>query len=316
MLLRFDYTAKTYFFSSDFPVFFLHLLIFRMYIDTHAHLYFPSFEPDFQDVIDRMKKAKVDKVINIGVDLESSKKSIEMSRKFDGMYAAIGIHPTESSQWNDEILEMLRDLVLNAHEGNVHHCSDTENVRNTNRESDFKKNNNASKRMVVAIGEVGLDYYRLPSDDVQSKEFQKNVFRKQIRLARELHLPIIIHCRDAYEDTFRVLFEEGADKVVFHCFSGDLSFARKLWENGYYTSFTGIITYPNAHALREVVKAAPLDRIMVETDCPFLSPQSHRGKRNEPSFLPEIVKKIEEIKNRENLSESIFQNSEFFYQLS
>lgn len=279
-----------------------------------------------------MKQSNVEKVINIGVDLESSKKSIEMSRKFDGMYAAIGIHPTESLQCNDVAFEELRSLILGCSlsieivqncdvsqgnnvfsKSNLVAGSDVVSKNNVSAESMASSQGlRSSEKKVVAIGEIGLDYYRMQVP----REVQQEAFRKQLRLAKEFQLPVIIHCREAYEDTFQILIEEAMEKVVFHCFAGDLSFAKKVWERGFYTSFTGIITYPNAQSLREVVRAAPFDRIMVETDCPFLPPQSHRGKRNEPSFLPEIVEKIEEIRNSKDIFQSLYRNSELFYNLS
>lgn len=256
-----------------------------MYIDTHAHLDFPEFRDDFDAVLERLKAANVVKIINVGVDLSSSERYAEWSKQYDWMYAAIGLHPSETAiftDFTDDILSKFRELT-----------------------SSFSK--------VVAIGEIGLDYYRhrVP------KEQQKEAFRKQLRLARELQKPVIIHCRDAYEDVYAILVEEKMQDVVFHCFTGSLEFARQVWDKGWMTSFTGIVTYPNALTLHEVVRAVPLDRCMVETDCPFLAPQRYRGKRNEPAYVVEVVQKIAELKNSplEVVAKAAYENSLRFFGL-
>ncbi|MBI2453166.1 TatD family hydrolase [Candidatus Peregrinibacteria bacterium] len=254
-----------------------------MYIDVHAHLGFSQFQNDFNFVIQRLFEANIKKIINVGVDLESSRLYADWAKRYDFMYASIGIHPTESVHANDGDIEVLRSILQDS-------------------------------QKIVAIGEVGLDYYRA----YESKKLQTVFFRKQLALAREFKKPVIIHCRDAYLDVYEILQEEGISKALFHCYSGSLDFAQKAWESGYFLSFTGIITYPNALNLRTVVREVPLDRFMIETDCPFLAPQKYRGKRNEPAFLPEIAAQIAQEKNMplEEVAAFAFENSCRFFALS
>lgn len=251
-----------------------------MIIDTHAHL--DLIKSDIAEIISRSKKANVMKIINIGVNFETSKKSIEIARNFDEVYAALGIHPTEVKQLNNDVLNEFMKLAKN-------------------------------KKKLAAIGEIGLDYYHM---DVP-KEEQIKAFKMQLNLAKELDLPIIVHCRDAYEDTLKIIDEEKPKKLVFHCYSGSLEYAKKLWDKGFYTSFTGIITYPKVQELIKVVSACPMDRFMVETDCPFLAPQAYRGKENEPAYVVEVVKKIAEVKGMsfEDIEKASTKNAEEFFRL-
>lgn len=253
---------------------------FFMYIDTHAHLDFPEFRDDFDAVLERLKAANVVKAINVGVDLPSSQRYAQWSKQYDWMYAAIGIHPSETAIFTHDIFSKFHEIA-----------------------SSFSK--------VVAIGEIGLDYYR----NRVPKEQQKEAFRKQLRFAKEIRKPVIIHCRDAYEDVYAILVEEKMQDVVFHCFTGSLEFASRVWDKGWMTSFTGIVTYPNALTLHEVVRAVPLDRFLVETDCPFLAPQRYRGQRNEPSYVVEVVEKIAELINSplEVVAKSAYENSLRFF---
>ncbi|MBU1862677.1 MAG: YchF/TatD family DNA exonuclease [Candidatus Omnitrophica bacterium] len=231
-----------------------------MLVDTHAHLDFHNYHEDRDAVIERAYKSGVSHIINVGVTIESSRLSIELARKFAHVYASIGIHPHEASQIVlQEVLPILTDY---AHEGKV-----------------------------VALGEVGLDYYRT----LASPEDQKKLFREMLRLSQNLSLPLILHVRDSYNDLFTILREElgkGPLKGVLHCFSGDERVLHEALSLGLFISFTGQVTYQKNDMLRKLVSLVPDERLLLETDSPFLSPHVHRGKRNEPSFLCETARCI------------------------
>jgi TatD DNase family protein len=234
-----------------------------MYIDTHAHLTFPEFELDLPEVIERAKKARVEAIINIALDDEAVKKSLQLSKDYpDYIFTGAGLHPHEASQWNDSTYEKFSSL--------------------------------AKEHKLIAIGETGLDYhYKLSPADLQKK-----VFRSFLQMAQELDLPAVIHSREAARDTIDIIREENKGKLkgVLHCFAGDMELGRAALEMGFYISFTNNITYPKADLIRAAAKEIPLDRIMIETDCPFLSPQVFRGQRNEPSYVVKVAEKIAEIK--------------------
>ncbi|MFA5793048.1 MAG: TatD family hydrolase [Candidatus Gracilibacteria bacterium] len=230
-----------------------------MWIDTHCHPFSESYENPAQ-VVRRAEKAGVGKIISVGYTKEANRLTLEMAEKFPSIFAVLGIHPSECDDLSDEEISWMREK--------------------------------SKSPKVVAIGEIGLDYFR----NKFSPEKQEEVFRKQIRLAKELALPCVIHSRDSGEETLKILIDEKLEKAVFHCYSYDLDFARKVWERGYYTSFTGIVTYPKADGLRDVVKAVPEDLFFVETDCPYLPPQSKRGQVNEMAYIVEIYEKIAELR--------------------
>ncbi|MFA5947861.1 MAG: TatD family hydrolase [Candidatus Gracilibacteria bacterium] len=236
-----------------------------MVIDTHAHVMFAEFKDDIDEVIARAKNASVNKIINVGCDLKSCEQTLEMQSKYDCLYSTLGLHPYEANFATEEIM------------------------------SKWEKLCNENKK-IVAIGECGLDYFK----GKISKDVQKNAFVLQIKLAIKVGLPLIIHNRDADNDTLEILDglgDEGKNlKVVFHCYGSNLEFAHKLWQKKYLTSFTGIITYPSAKELRSVVENVPNNLFMVETDCPYLAPQSYRGSRNEPSYVVEVIREIARIK--------------------
>jgi TatD DNase family protein len=234
-----------------------------MYIDTHAHLTFPEFQIDLPEVIRRAKEANVEAVINIALDDEGTRKSIKMAEEYPGfIFNAIGLHPHDASQWNAETYNKLKEI--------------------------------AEKNKIIAIGETGLDYHYKLSPIEQ----QQMVFRKLLQLAQELDIPAVIHSREAAEDTIKIIREEnrGNLKGVMHCFSGDMDLGRWTLDMGLYISFTGNITFPKADKIRQAAKEIPLDRLMIETDCPFLAPQAFRGKRNEPAYVIKVAEKIAEIK--------------------
>jgi len=229
-------------------------------IDTHAHLAFKDFSEDIDDVIKRAKDAGVEKIINTACDLESCKKVFEMQKKYPFLYPSLGLHPYDSEDLSEKLISSWRELL--------------------------------SSGKVVAVGETGLDYFKCSVD----KQIQQNSFREHLKLAKEFNLPVIVHNRDSDKDCLSILQEYPDVKAVFHCFASSLEFANKIWSLGYFTSFTGIITYPKSEDLAEVVKNVPMDKFMVETDCPYLAPQAFRGSRNESSFVVEVAKKIAEIK--------------------
>ncbi len=232
-----------------------------MIIDTHAHLDFPDYKSDLESVLSRAKQADVGCIINVGTNLASSKKSVVLANRFNNVYASIGVHPHDAANVSEQDWQALESL--------------------------------AKESKVVAIGETGLDYYRNRSPH----EDQQRVFHKHLALAKTNNLPVIIHCRDASSDCLKILDEHknGALKGVVHCFSGTREIAKKCINMGLYVSFAGPITFPNANTLREVAKSIPVERLLMETDSPFLSPQPKRGERNEPSYLSFIIPVLADI---------------------
>lgn len=228
-------------------------------IDTHLHLTDNRFAPDLEDVLLRAEGAGVRAMINVGYDLPSSRQSVALASGRETLFAAAGIHPHEAAKVVvEQALAQLRQL--------------------------------ASAGNVVALGEIGLDYYYNHSP----RNLQQELFRRQIRLARELALPLIVHDRDAHEDVLAILAEEGADKVggIFHCFSGDISFAARCLQSGFYISLAGPVTFNNSKDLAAVAEFVPSDKLLLETDAPYLAPVPYRGKRNEPAYLLEVAKKV------------------------
>lgn len=262
-----------------------------MLIDTHAHLYYDQFAPDFDQVIGHAKEANLKAIINIGADLESSKKAVELESNQIKLYSSVGLHPHEISRLSDH--ESIHDNIEKLEQ--IYH-------------------NNTGK--IVAIGECGLDFHfegvdYSPSSfsEDQQKALQKQLFLDQIILSKKLNLPLIIHCRDAWDDIF--VSELKDTTGVFHSFTATEVEAKKALDLGYYLGFSCIITYPKNEHLREIIKWAPLDRIITETDCPFLPPQSQRGQRNEPANITEVVKVIAGMKglSQGQVSQAIWQNA-------
>jgi TatD DNase family protein len=235
-----------------------------MYVDTHAHLDFPELRPNLESVLRNSKLAGVDKIITVGIDAETNRAALEIAGEHEGIFASIGWHPHDARKADDSLEEHVRELTKSP--------------------------------MVVAIGEIGLDYYRNHSP----REQQRDVFARMIRLGAELDLPIIVHSRNAFAETIDIISQESSNnsRGVFHCFAGDVNDLKQVLDIGFDVSFTGNITYKNTPLL-PTAAAAPLDRIMLETDCPFLAPHPHRGKRNEPAYIPLIASKLAEIKSIE-----------------
>jgi TatD DNase family protein len=229
-----------------------------MLIDTHTHLDDARYNGDRETVIARARDAGLEAFITIGCDLATSQSAMALAEHYPFVYASIGVHPHEVKHVQNDWYDEFRRL--------------------------------AKGKKIVAYGEIGLDYHYNHS----SPKEQRDRFREQIQLARELTLPIIIHTREAQEDTIAILKEEQASAVggVFHCFSGDAWLAKEALNLGFYLSFSGILTFQNATALREIAKDAPLDRVLVETDCPYLTPVPYRGKRNEPAYVSQVAKQL------------------------
>lgn len=233
-----------------------------MLIDTHAHLQMKDYDSDRNQTISRAINAGVSYIINASFDLSASQQAVKLAEENENLYAAVGVHPHDSKTMDDETLKALREL------------------------AEYPK--------VVAIGEIGLDYYR----NLSPCSMQKSAFEKQIILAKDVGLPIIIHNRDSHEDILEIL-RRNLDGLcgVMHCFSGDQAFADECIKMGLYISFAGPVTFPNAIQLRNLVANVPSDKFFIETDCPYLAPQFRRGKRNEPSYLRAIAKRIAEIRH-------------------
>ena len=232
-----------------------------MIFDTHAHYDSNGFSADRDEVLSALPAAGVTLVVNPGCDVESSRQAIALAEQYPHVYAAVGIHPGDCDGCTEADLEAIRAMA--AHE------------------------------KVVAIGEIGLDYYW---KDNAPKEFQQDIFRRQLALAEELKLPVIVHDREAHGDTLAVVKEFPNVRGVFHCFSGSPEMAEELVKMGWYLGFDGPITYKNARRSPEVVAVTPLDRIVIETDAPYLTPEPFRGKRNDSTKLRYVVEKLAEWK--------------------
>ena len=267
-----------------------------MLIDTHAHLDFPEFDKDQEQVIQQARKAGIERIINVGSSLEGTKKSVELAQKYDFIYAAVGIHPHDAQDIENtkKFAETLREL--------------------------------AQKPKVVAIGECGLDFHPVDQGKLRKnitsaiKEKQKEVFRAQFKLAQELNLPVIIHCRsafakatadkDAHQEILQLIKSSIISKAccyainhksfpggVFHCFSGDQDFLNQVLKMGFLIGFCGNLTFKNAKNLWEIAKITPIEKILLETDCPFLSPEPLRGLRNTPENVKLIGEFLAKLKN-------------------
>ena len=230
-----------------------------MFIDTHAHLNLDPFFYDVKPFIERAVSNRVEKIIVPSIDISSARKSIFLSDKYDEIFTAIGVHPNYTEEVDNNYLKILEKLSKN--------------------------------KKVVAIGEIGLDYYRKYSE----KEIQKRKFQEQLELAKSLNLPIIIHNRNADDDVLKIMKKVGYFNGQMHCFSSDLKFARNIIEKGMLVSFTGVVTFSKKAS--EVASNLPIEKLMIETDSPFMAPIPFRGKTCEPSFVIEIAKKYSEIFN-------------------
>ena len=229
-------------------------------IDTHCHLNDPVFESDLPEVIQRARSAGVTELVNIGYDLDSSRKGIELAALYSGLKTTVGIHPHDADTADEAALAELAKL--------------------------------AGAESVAAIGEIGLDYYY----DNSPRELQRLAFRRQMELAKEMDLPVVIHSRSAAQETLEILQEFAPLRGIMHCFSGSFETAQICMDLGLYIAFGGAITFKNADRLRGVAARVPLERTVLETDCPYLSPEPWRGRRNEPAYLVSVLAKLAELK--------------------
>ena len=231
-----------------------------MYFDSHAHLDDRRFGDDRDEILRDLKNHGVTRIMNIGCDLASSERSIALAESYDFVYAAVGSHPDDADHVNGKLLDRYRQM--------------------------------ASHPKVRAIGEIGLDYHY---EDVPRAQ-QIIAFEEQIELAEALDLPVIVHMREATEDAMSIVKRHPDLCGVFHCFSGSSDLARWLVDRGWYLGFTGVVTFKNARRALEAVEAIPVDRILIETDCPYMAPEPHRGRRNDSRLVPLVAAKIAQLK--------------------
>lgn len=257
-----------------------------IFFDTHAHLDYPDYAQDLGDVLARAQAAGISKIISIGTSLDSSRRAIRLAEQFPGVFAVIGWHPTEAGAPAD-LRPALRELAVHP--------------------------------KVVAIGETGLDYHRLPGgedENARYKRRQAELFQQQLEVAAEFKMNCVIHQRDAFDDTLAQL-KPFAGKVhgVFHCFGENTARMRQVLDLGCLVSFTGIVTFKNGRNVRDTVAATPLDKIMLETDCPYLAPVPYRGKRCEPAYIKEISETVAQVKmcSLETLSAATCRTAEGFF---
>ena len=231
-----------------------------MFIDSHAHLEMKEFDRDRGEVIERAWAAGVETIVTVGTNLSLSRKALSIARQYENVYATIGIHPHDAAKADDKVLDELKLL--------------------------------AGDAKVVAYGEIGLDFFR----NISPREKQIEIFATQLQIAKALDLPVVIHDRDAHEQTLTMVRDSGVRRGVFHCFSGEWNMARKCIDLGFYISIPGVVTFEKSKVLREVARQVPADAILLETDCPYLTPEPHRGKRNEPSFMVHTAQKVADIR--------------------
>ena len=250
--------------------------------DTHAHYDADQFASDREAVLTALPAAGVGLVVDPGCDVASSREAAALAERFDHVYAAVGIHPEDCAGCTDADFDAIREL--------------------------------CRREKVVAVGEIGLDYYWKENP---SRDFQEQVFRRQIELALELDLPVIIHDREAHGDSLRIVLDYPGLRGVFHCFSGSPEMAQELLKRGWYLGFDGPITYKNAKRAPEVAAITPLDRIVIETDAPYMAPEPFRGKRNDSRLLPYVVEKLAEWKGvtPEEMTDITWQNGKRLFGL-
>ena len=252
-----------------------------MLFDTHAHMNDPAFDEDREEVILGLKEKGVANFLNVGCCLESSKDCIAMAEKYDFVYASVGTHPDSADEVDEAVLDAYRQM--------------------------------ARHPKVMAIGEIGLDYYY----ETIPRQIQIQAFRMQMELARELKMPVIVHERNAHDDGMRVVKEFKDVTGVFHCYSGSAEMARQLVDMGWYIGFTGVLTFKNARKAVETAERIPLERIVLETDCPFMAPEPFRGKRNDPGYLYRMAERLAEIRgiSVEEVHAATMENAKRLYRI-
>ena len=253
-----------------------------MYFDSHAHLGEACFAQDLARIADDMRAANVTGMMEIGCDGPSSYHAVELANRYDWIWAAVGSHPDDAAQVDETRIEEYRAL-----------CKDPR---------------------VKAIGEIGLDYHY---EDVP-RAVQQKAFRMQMQLARECSLPVVVHEREAHEDGLKIIDEFPDVTGVFHCFSGSLEMAKELVKRGWYIGFTGVVTFKNARKAVEVASAIPLERILIETDCPYMAPEPFRGRRNDPSLVPYVAAKIAALRglSSEQVGAATSENARRLFRIS
>ena len=229
-------------------------------IDTHSHINFEEYMENFDLLLDEMKQEEIEAVIIPGVEPSTFDEIINLCEKDEMLYCAVGVHPSEFETYNDDVEKRIYELCEN--------------------------------KKVIAIGEIGLDYHYCP----ETKDEQKVIMRKQLKVAEELQLPVLIHDRESHQDCFDIVGEFNLPAVIFHCFSGDKDFALKCVEKGYYIAIGGVVTFKNAKDLKEVATSIPLEKLLLETDAPYLTPVPYRGKRNSPKYLKYIAQEIADLR--------------------
>ena len=234
-----------------------------MLIDSHAHLEMKEFDSDREEVISRAGDEGIDFIVTVGTNLNLSIKAVDLAERNENIYAAVGVHPHDVAQTDENTWKELKELI------------------DTHRER------------IVAYGEIGLDFFR----NISPREKQLEVFGRQLELAHELDLPVIIHDREAHQQTLEIVRASNVRRGVFHCFSGDYEMAKQCIDLGFYISIPGVVTFDKAKTIQDVVERVPLSSLLLETDAPYLAPVPHRGKRNEPSFIIHTAKKVAQIKN-------------------
>ena len=253
-----------------------------MLFDTHAHMDDRAFDDDRAALLENLPKQGISLLMNPGCSLASSYNTSRLSQEYDYIYAAVGSHPDVADEVNEEVLEEYRKL-----------CKLNPKIK--------------------AIGEIGLDYHY---EDIP-REIQLRAFRMQMELARELGLPVIVHEREAHEDGMKVVEEFPEVTGVFHCYSGSAEMAKELIKRGWYIGFTGVLTFKNARKAVETAASIPLDRIVLETDCPFMAPEPHRGKRNDPGYLVHMAEKLAQLRDLpvEEVHRITFENGKRLYRI-
>ena len=252
-----------------------------MLFDTHAHMDADSFDTDRQELLENLPGRGISLVMNPGCSFDSSLNAIALAEKYDYIYAAVGSHPDVADEVDEALIARYRELCRHP--------------------------------KVKAIGEIGLDYHY---EDIP-RDIQKKAFRLQMELARELDLPVIVHEREAHEDGLKIVDEFPTVKGVFHCYSGSLEMAKELVKRGWYIGFTGVLTFKNARKAIEVAQNIPLDRIVIETDCPYMAPVPYRGKRNDPGYLIHMAEKLAELRgiSTEEAAAITLQNGKRLYRM-
>ena len=254
-----------------------------MIFDSHAHYDDEAFNEDREELLGSLPEKGVSRVVNVGASLRGVRDSVALAEKYPYIYTAVGVHPDEVGELTEEHLTWIREL--------------------------------SQKEKVVAIGEIGLDYYW----DTQPREIQKEWFVRQLALAKEVNLPVIIHSREAAKDTFDIIKAEHAGSTggVIHCYSGSKEMARDYLNMDYYIGIGGVVTFKNARVLKEVAEYVPLEKILIETDCPYLAPTPYRGKRNSSLFLPMVIDEIARIKqiSREEVEQKTWENAMRMYRI-